>query len=154
MAPNLSLFSIPAYFALALGPHVYSVLLIRSANNDKWDNANPRSELHSEAIRKSVPAATYAKFERSRAAHNNMLENMGFMVGAVLAGCMVRLDANFMNAMTASYLVTRLLYTIAYVQIGRLKRSPIRTLLYFAGNVILITLYIQAGLALAKAGAS
>src|ERR1700677_4462991 len=36
MSPNLSLYSIPAYYALAMVPHVYSVIVV-GKNKQRWD---------------------------------------------------------------------------------------------------------------------
>ena len=74
-APNYALLSIPAYMVIAQLPHAYSVYLITSNNNWKWDNASPRSTSNKAHVEKSVPKDCYRKFERCRAAHDNMFEN-------------------------------------------------------------------------------
>ena len=44
---------------------------MKKANNNKWNNANPRGTQTDERYKKSVPAEIYAKYERSEAAHKN-----------------------------------------------------------------------------------
>jgi uncharacterized MAPEG superfamily protein len=59
-------------------------VLVKSANNNQFDNVNPRGAKAS--IQKSVPAEIFKTFERAEAAHKNSLENAPLFIGAVLAG--------------------------------------------------------------------
>lgn len=63
------------------------VNLIKSANNKKWNNANPRGTDTNSIYKSSVPAEVFAKYERAEAAHKNLLENAPLFVGAVGMGC-------------------------------------------------------------------
>ena len=54
ITPNYSLFTIPAYMVLAMIPHAYSVQVITSNNNKKWNNASPRSLSNLQMVEKSV----------------------------------------------------------------------------------------------------
>lgn len=145
MAPNYSLFTIPAVLVVALIPHGYSIYLITKNNNGKWDNASPRSTGNRGQVEKSVPKDIYRKFERCRATHDNILENMPFIVGAFLAGIITKLDADWMNQMSVAYLASRILYAFSYVQVSSQKLAPTRTFFYLVGNVILMWIYIRAG---------
>lgn len=69
------------------------VATLKKANNDKFNNVNARGSETQALYKKTVPAETYALFERAKAAHANMLENAPLFIGAVLAGNMVGLDA-------------------------------------------------------------
>ena len=151
---NYSLYSIPAYLALAMYPHAYSVYLVTSANNNQWSHASPRSTVLASTVKQSVPAACYAKYERCRAAHSNMLENMAFVVGAVLAGNMAKLDAKFMNITMGVYSATRLGYLMAYVQTEKEEYSQLRTVFYLAGSVALTVIYWKAAQVLGQNGAA
>lgn len=44
---------------------------MKKANNNKWNNANPRGSETDERYKKSVPAQIYATYERAEAAHKN-----------------------------------------------------------------------------------
>lgn len=143
MSSNLSLYSIPAYYTLALVPHIYSVVLL-GRNEKKWDNASPRSEKFSQSLRKDVPPKMYAQYERCRAAHGNMLENSGFFIGAVLAGVLAELHAGYMNRMIGWYLGSRIVYLICYISIERQRYAYIRTAAFNLGFLILVLLYFKA----------
>jgi uncharacterized MAPEG superfamily protein len=112
MSPNYSLFSLPLYWIIALWPHGHAasslptsttpyyitnaksqVKLIQSANNKYWNNKNPRGAETNATYAKTVPAATYARFERAEAAHKNAMENAPFFIGAVVAGNMAGVGA-------------------------------------------------------------
>jgi uncharacterized MAPEG superfamily protein len=127
---NYSLFAIPAYMVLAMVPHSYSVWLVTKHNNRKFDLPSPRSTDNRVRIEKSVPRHIYRKYERCRAAHDNMLENMAFVTAGILAGIVGTLDASFMNTACAVYLVSRVLHIISYVQISSHKFATLRTLWY------------------------
>ncbi|ETN41673.1 uncharacterized protein HMPREF1541_03609 [Cyphellophora europaea CBS 101466] len=129
-AANYALFTIPAYLVIAMFPHAYSVWLITTNNNNKWDLQSPRSTNNRSKTEASVPKHIYRRFERCRSAHENMLENMAFVVGGILSGVVTRLDAEWMNLMCGLYLVSRILYTISYVSIASAKWAPMRTAWY------------------------
>lgn len=125
-------------------PHIYSVMIV-ATNKQKWDNASPRSEKFSVSLKKSIPPDAFHQYERSRAAHSNMLsENMAFFIGAVLAGNMSGLDAGFMNNITGWYLASRVAYLICYIYIGSQRYSWMRTVTFNAGCFILLWVYFKA----------
>lgn len=111
-------------------PHSYSVWLVTKHNNKKFDLPSPRSTDNRASIEKSVPREVYRKYERCRAAHDNMFENMAFVVGGIITGIVGKLDATFMNRACAVYLLSRVLYTITYVSISSPRYATLRTLWY------------------------
>jgi uncharacterized MAPEG superfamily protein len=144
MPHNYSLYSIPAYYVLAMLPHIYSAITV-SRNKQNWDIASPRSEKFSALLKKTLPPDALGKYERARAAHNNMLsENMAFFVGAVLAGNMAGLNAGFMNNITAGYLASRVVYLICYIYIRRQRYAVMRTVAFNVGCAILMWVYVKA----------
>ena len=149
MTPNYSLFTIPAYLVLAMIPHAYSIILITSHDPKAWNNTNPRSSTNTERIQKAIPRRTYQKYERLRAAHNNMMENMAFVVGAVLAGNMARLEPGWLNNMCGAYLMSRVLYVFSFAQTETLALSPLRTIWYSLGQIPLFWIYGRAGMRIA-----
>lgn len=149
---NYSLFTIIAYMVLAAVPHAYSVFLIGSNNNWKWDNASPRSQSNRSNVSTSVPNHVYRKFERCRAAHDNMLENMAFVIGGILAGIMCRLDAGWMNTMCAICLASRVVYVWTYVHTSSKSLSPLRTVWYLSASIPVLLMYWKAGLVLVELG--
>src|SRR5437762_10852184 len=95
---NYSIYMIPAYYLLAQLPHSLAISTIRSANNGRWDNTNPRSTQWIDTLAKSVPAAVFAKYERCEAAHKNLMENMALFTTAVVLGNIAGLPAGMLNA--------------------------------------------------------
>ena len=127
---NYSLFAIPAYVVIAMVPHAYSVYYVTKHNYNKFDLPSPRSSNNRSMLEKSVPKDVFRKYERCRAAHDNMLENMAFVVGGILSGVVARLDANLMNTLCAVYLSSRVVYAISYINITSHKWATLRTLWY------------------------
>jgi uncharacterized MAPEG superfamily protein len=125
---NYSLFAIPAYWAIAMVPHVYSVYLVTKHNNNRFDTPSPRSTGNRDILEKSIPKEVFRKYERCRAAHDNMLENMGAVVGGILSGVVTRLDADLMNTLSTVLLATRVVYLLCYINISSRKWATLRTL--------------------------
>lgn len=128
--PNYALFTIPAYMVVAMGPHAYSTYLVTKHNNNQFSLASPRSTNNRSMIEKTVPKEIYRQYERCRAAHDNMLENMAFMVGGILSGVVTKLDADLMNVLCGIYLASRIVYTICYTNITSQRWASLRTLWY------------------------
>jgi uncharacterized MAPEG superfamily protein len=152
VTPNYSLLTIPVYMVVANMPHAYSVYLIGSNNNWKWDNASPRSANNKTQCSNSVAASIYRKYERCRAAHDNMLENMAFVIGGILSGVICKLDATWMNNMCAIYLLSRILYALSYIMTSSQRWSPLRTVWYLVGSIVVLAMYWKAGWRLVEAG--
>ena len=147
MSHNYSLYAIPAYYTLAMVPHLYSVVIV-GMNKQHWDNASPRSKKFEDSLKKGIPPKVYATYERCRAAHSNMFENMAFVVGAVLAGNLAGLSGGFMNKMSVWYLASRIFYLLCYVNIGKQRYSWIRTAIFNAGCFVLFWIYFRAARAM------
>lgn len=145
MAPNLSVFAIPALWVLTLFPHAYSVTLIKNANNGRWDNANSKSSKWDEKLQKTIPAETYARYERAEAAHRNGMENMPLFIGTIALGNLAKLDASTLNAFAATYLALRLVYTLLYINTTNIKRSYYRTLTWGVSTLLAFGVIIKAG---------
>ena len=83
---NYSVYAIPAFYCLALGPQLYTTLLI------KPDTVNPRGTSFSETRKKSLDKTTLGRYERARAAHLNALENLPLFASAVICANMAGLE--------------------------------------------------------------
>ncbi|KAL8858887.1 MAG: hypothetical protein Q9178_004566 [Gyalolechia marmorata] len=150
MAPtNYSIYSIPIYFLINFIPHTYSTLIVSNGSPKNWDNANPKSTVVREKFQKRVSAATFTRWERARAAHNNGIENFPLLIAAVILGNMARIDAGTLNWTFGSFLALRAIFIVAYIGISDRRLSYFRTvvfnisvfqclwILFKAGNVIL-----------------
>lgn len=94
----------------------------------------------------------YLKFERLRACHNNMLENMSFLVGGILAGIMAQLPADFMHQMSLVILVSRAIYLISYTSVTSSRWAPLRTVWFLTSNLAVMAIYWKAGMILVREG--
>lgn len=142
--PNYSIYSILGYVTLTFVPHVHSVYYLAN-HSQRRDNTNPRGSKFASNLNKSLPPQVLAKYERLRAAHSNMLENMAFFIGAVLSGVITNLDADFMNRWLATYLATRVVYLLSYSTTEKWRWSLLRSVLYTAGGLVLGGIYVKAG---------
>ncbi|KAF2823356.1 hypothetical protein CC86DRAFT_372332 [Ophiobolus disseminans] len=143
--PNYSIFSIPLFWLISLYPHAYAISLIKSSNNNKWDNLNPRGIATNASYQKHVPAECYALFEKAEAAHKNGLESAPFFVGAVVLGNVVGLGALTMNIFSGSYLALRTLYTVLYLRCTTQETSRLRSLTWMASVGCVVGVYVAAG---------
>lgn len=146
---NISGYAIPAYYLLALLPHFYAVEIIKKANNSRWDSSNPRSSNWDDTLRKSVPAATYAQYERAKAAHKNSMENMGLFMCAVILGNVAKLPTSTLNGMVGLYLALRLGYTLAYINTTSKRWSFIRSIFFASSTLLVMTLIVKGANVLA-----
>ncbi|KAK9388139.1 hypothetical protein V1515DRAFT_599756 [Lipomyces mesembrius] len=137
---NYSLFALPVYYVLSLYPHAYAVKLIKAATNGQWDNANPKSTLWDETMKRIVPKETYSCFQRAEAAHKNGMENFPLFATALVLGTLVKLPSQTMNVFAGTFLIVRALYTAAYINIKRGKISFMRSALWGLGLVLCISI--------------
>ncbi|KAF2110423.1 hypothetical protein BDV96DRAFT_501171 [Lophiotrema nucula] len=155
MTGNYSLYAIPLYWTLAMYPHAYASGLIKKANNNRYDNANPKSVSTAEQYRKSVPSDCFARYERGEAAHRNMLENAPLFIGAVIVANMARLDASkygadltpagTLNLAIGSYIGLRTLYIWQYINVQRQRYSYLRSVNWAVSTGILFWIFVKAG---------
>ena len=127
MIQNLSFFAIPAYWLLTMATHGYAIAIVKKANNNRWDNSNPRSSKWDKKLQDSTPAEVYGRYERAEAAHKNGMENFPVFVGAILAGTIAKLNPLFLNGFVAAYLGLRIVYTYIYVSVSSHQYSYLRT---------------------------
>ena len=96
---NYSIYAIPAFYVLALGPQLYTGLLI------KTDTVNPRGTSFSERRKKSLDKSTLGRYERARAAHLNALENLPLFASAVICANMAGLEVRTFRENPPCFLV-------------------------------------------------
>ncbi len=135
-AVNYSIYAIPVYMALTLIPHQYAIAIIKSANNGRWNNANPRSSAWNEIIQKSVPAEIFGRYERAEGAHKNGLENLPVFATAVVLGNMAKLPARTLNTVAGLYLALRAIYNVVYIRTSTNKASFLRTAIYTVSVIL------------------
>ena len=146
---NYSIYAIPAYWLLAMVPHMYGMQYVKNANNGRWSNVSPRSTKWGNTLEKSLPADVFATFERCEAAHKNSVENLPLFLGAIVLGNMAKLPAGTLNGVAGTFLGLRVAYTLAYINTTNEKASFARTGLWISSIVTLMYLIVKSGNVLA-----
>jgi uncharacterized MAPEG superfamily protein len=84
---------------------------------------------------------------RCEGASANGIENLGFFAASVLAGNFAGLPAQTLNALSAGYVVSRVLYNFIYINNTTAKMPKMRSLVWIIGTGLIITLYVKSGIA-------
>ena len=131
-------------------PHAYAVAIIKSSNNGRWDNSNPRSPAWNEKIHKTTPSDIFGRFERAEAAHKNGMESLAIFCTSVILGNIAELPANKLNAVAGLYLASRAIYNIVYIGTTSHKYSYIRTGVWLSSISLCLYQIMLAGNVLAS----
>ena len=150
MPNNYSIYAIPVFYVLNLVPKVCGDIIITGSTMSHYNNANPRSSAWQESFRKRTTAATYARWERAKAAHTNGNEAWPLLVAAVTLGNIAKLDVGSMNWALGLFMVFRALYIVAYIQIADNKWSWLRSIIWNAALLQCMYLVVKAGNILAQ----
>ncbi|KAI1471869.1 uncharacterized protein F4812DRAFT_455971 [Daldinia caldariorum] len=131
---NISYFTIPAAFVLAMLPRVYSGLT--GPGKKFFDNSNPRS----------FTSKLEGRLQRAESAGANAFENLGVYAAAVTAGNTAGPPVGTLNNLTLAYLSGRILYTWIYIwgQENR-KMIPLRSIVWGVCMSCCIALFSLAG---------
>ncbi|KAF2457473.1 hypothetical protein BDY21DRAFT_343968 [Lineolata rhizophorae] len=130
---NYSFFGIPVSYGVAMLPRLYSMLMIKRAANNRWNNVNPRGVDTVEKIKQRVPPDVFARYERTVAAHQNGLESFPLVTTAIILGNWAQLPAAELNTFVAGYIASRIVYCLLYINTTRGKLSFIRSGTFIAG---------------------
>jgi uncharacterized MAPEG superfamily protein len=84
---------------------------------------------------------------RCEGAHTNGIENLGFFAASVIAGNFAGLPAQTLNALSAGYILSRVLYNFIYINNTTAKMPTMRSLAWMIGTGLIITLYVKSGIA-------
>lgn len=106
-------------------------LAVMYAKWDKeFDNDNPREWL----------AKTDGAKRRAVAAMENGYEGLPLFIAAVLIAHLQGVDAQWLNILAVGYIVSRVLYTFAYIA----GKGTIRSLIWVAGLACIIALFVMS----------
>lgn len=75
------------------------------------------------------------------------MENLPLFIGAVLAGNIAKLDN---SVFVVGYLLSRVAYTLAYINISNPKISYFRSIFWNVGAMWCLWVFIKSGLAMAE----
>lgn len=143
--PNYSVHALTAFYVMAFVPHLYSVALIYRATNGRQNNVNPRGVSSLETYQKSCDKATYARYERARAAHANALENLPLFAAAVICANIAGLDVAMVNMVCGVFLGLRTVYLSLYIAIERQALSYARSMVWMASAACCLYLLVKSG---------
>ncbi|TID13833.1 hypothetical protein E2P81_ATG01763 [Venturia nashicola] len=138
---NLSLYTIPAAWVLAIAPHFYAA----SLGGNKFDNKSPRTYTSSLASDQTLDQATKDAIIRAEGAQQNGFENLGLFAAAVLAGNYAKLDNSTLNWLSLGYLGSRVVYNLLYVNNTSDTTANARTGAFLSGIGLIFTLFIKSG---------
>ncbi|GAA94936.1 uncharacterized protein L969DRAFT_78391 [Mixia osmundae IAM 14324] len=140
---NYSLLAPIAVWGVGIGTHIYGLMSQNLSGTGEFDNVAPRAYLQKmQSIPK--PSALQRRVIRAESAQSNTFENLGFFAAAIIAGNVAKLPSSTLNKLASAYVLTRVLYSFAYVTIESGPLSYIRTVLFFSGAGICITLFVKA----------
>ena len=143
---NISLYTIPVCWAVALSPRIWGVVRYSSAAKKGMDARAPREFQKSIQSDASLDSATKAKLQRADAAHNNGVENLALFTSAVVAGNAARLDVETLNNLSIAYIVSRVVYNYVYINNESKGMAQFRTGVFFAGLGTVMALFVKAGI--------
>jgi len=138
---NLSLYTIPAAWVLAMAPHAYAMSLA----GKKFDARHPRSLISSLEKDQALDSATKARITRAEGAQANGFENLGLYAAAIVAGNMSLLSTSTLNALSLGYLASRVVYNYIYVNNQTQGMASARTLVWLGGIGCIFGLFIKSG---------
>ncbi|EME44514.1 hypothetical protein DOTSEDRAFT_72102 [Dothistroma septosporum NZE10] len=136
---NYSLYSIPAMWILSIAPHFYAASL------GKFDNKQPRTYTKDTEGEQSIDKATKSTIIRAEGAQQNGFENIGLFAAAIVIGNVAKLDNGTLNALAGSYLASRVVYNLLYINGTSDTAATGRSVTFLTGVGIIWTLFIKSG---------
>ncbi|KAI0135176.1 hypothetical protein F4814DRAFT_400096 [Daldinia grandis] len=142
---NITWWTIPFAFVLALSPRIYFGIL--GPGSGVYDPKNPRRFVASTKKSVSLNNLIAGRIERSENALNNSFENLPLLAIAVLAANVEQVDLETRNLLSLAYIAIRIAYIWVYIWGQEYDCVPplTRTLLWFSGNIVLGYLYLLPG---------
>lgn len=94
-----------------------------------------------------LDAKTQQRILRAKSSSENSFENVGVFAAGVAAANQVGLDTGLINTLALGYLVSRLAFVFAYVQLGQNRNlSWMRTTCFIVSSGLMMTMWTKAGL--------
>ncbi|WWD17031.1 hypothetical protein CI109_101468 [Kwoniella shandongensis] len=147
LANNLSFYSIPVAWVLALAPHAYAMSLYnaeKANGTPDWDICMPRKNISHVKESKMSPAAQ-DMYLRAESAQENGFANIPLYAAAILAGNFARLSPSTLNTAAGIYLLSRVAYNLVYINNTSVFWGNVRTGVFLTGIFTCFTLFVKAG---------
>lgn len=151
MDTNISLYTVPAAWLLAMIPRVYSLATYKahSKAGKELEHRNPRSMPSQINADPTLTPQIRDRIIRAESAQLNGFENLGFFAAAVVAGNIARVSPTLLNGLSVGYLASRTLYNYIFIIVNDTERFvPARTATFVVGVGINWTLFILSGMKL------
>lgn len=135
-------------FVLAYVPVFFKgpVLFARASTEARMDisqlNLNPRTALERTVAACSAEDAAY--LARCQSCHNNCLEGLAWLYGALLFAAAAGVSANVIDAVALYNAVARALYVYCYITGTVAWKSYIRTFCFWSSWVACLYLFVSA----------
>ncbi|KAI5451469.1 hypothetical protein NCC49_001775 [Naganishia albida] len=141
---NYSLYTIPLAWTLA-----YTFNRYARADAPGWSYAQPRSNITPEGFKANgIPPKIAAKITRASSASANGMENVPLYAAGVVAANCARLSASSANMICLAYLLSRLAYNTWYIHTTDESWAKFRTVLFYVGHVLVLSLFVMSASAL------
>ncbi|KAH0288034.1 hypothetical protein M436DRAFT_81566 [Aureobasidium namibiae CBS 147.97] len=117
------------------------------------NNISPRYDLESPRAEQLVSKGKVTQeqldqLRRIQSAHSNSMEHYTVFTAAVLCAMVSKLDSGMLNRYATIYTLVRAAYFVVYRQNTTKQAAGIRSVLWWAGNIVCIRLFWFAGKAL------
>jgi len=109
-----------------------------------YNNVQPRANTAKFVHNEIVPPTLADRVERMEGAHLNGNEALPLWSAAILAGNIAGLDNRFLNKISAIYITMRFVYNYVYINHETMKRSWLRSALFFGSLSLPLTILIKA----------
>jgi uncharacterized MAPEG superfamily protein len=141
---NLSIYTIPAAFVVALLPRFFSSNAYKAATGKQMNTLNPRRFVQDIENDQALDSKTKGRILRAESAQANGFETLGLFAAAVVAGNAAGLSPTRLNGLSIGYVISRVVYNHVYI-FQDLLPPVTRSLSWFVTIGLTMALYIQAG---------
>ncbi|CAH0047081.1 unnamed protein product [Clonostachys solani] len=140
---HISYFAVPAAFACAHIPHLYSVV----ASQGAYDNSNPRALKDSIASTGTLDEETKQRLIRAKRASENNYETIGLFAAGVAAANQAGAPTCVVNALSWGYVGFRVVYNFVYINLGGIRETHwIRSAVWSVCMWSSVGLFVAAGI--------
>lgn len=141
---NISLYTIPAAFAIALMPRLWAASTFKASTGRDFNGVNPRLFAGECNALQNLDSKTKGRILRAESAQQNSYENLGLFAAGIVAGNAAGLTPATLNGLGLGYVGIRFVYNHIYI-FQDLMPVPVRTAAFFAGVGCWMALFKQAG---------
>ncbi|ORY26143.1 hypothetical protein BCR39DRAFT_270191 [Naematelia encephala] len=125
-----------------MAPLVWAVNTTNTAAPGAYDNSMPRDSWKS--LKGKIPDKLYGRVTRAVAANDNSHVNLSLFAAALAAANAAHVDSTSLHICSATYLVSRVAYNLAYVFIDDEKYASLRSGTFWIGAITCGVLFFKA----------